>query len=424
MKIRSLLRSLAACPIAVSLPVVVTPIIQQPSAAYAQWTQWGGPKGDFKVDAKGLASTWPEEGPKKLWSRELGEGYSAILADGGRLYTMYRAEGKETVIALDAKTGKTLWEQPYESAPHETHVMQFGDGPRSTPLIVGDRLYTIGIAGKMHCLAKEDGKVYWSKDLWSDLGGTALNHGYSSSPILYKDFIIVLVGGEGHSIVALDRLSGSVVWQKHDFENSYSTPKVITLEGHDHLITFMGSEIVGLDPTTGDLQWSYEIGNQWKQNVCPPVWGPDNHLLFATPEAGARGVKLARNGDKVQVKELWSTRKIQFYHTNAIGIGDYVYGSTGGSTGGPAFFAAINTRTGEIAWRERGFAKATSLLADDKMLILDEDGQLALATVSPEKLTVHAKANILEKVAWTAPTLVGKTLYVRDKKMIHALDLG
>lgn len=389
----------------------------------AQWTQWGGPHQDFKAEATGLADRWGADGPKHVWERDLGEGYSAILVDGGRLYTMYRPGDQEAIVCLDSASGKTIWEYRYRSDPAEGHVMQFGAGPRATPLIVGDRIYTIGVSGTMHCLNKADGKPYWSKELWKDLGGNVLNHGYASSPIAYKDTVIVLVGGKGASIVAFDQASGDVVWKKHDFENSYSTPKVIDLDGTDHLVTFMANEIVGVDPNNGDLKWRYEIGNQWGQNVCLPIWDDEtNTLFFSVAEVGSRGLKLTRKGDNVETEELWKTRKIQFYHVTSVNVGDYVFGSHG--AGAPNFFAAINITTGKIAWRKRGFSKATCVYADGRLIILDDEGNLALATVTPKDLTVHSKYKVFDDTAWTVPTVVGSTLYVRDKHKIMALDLS
>jgi len=407
----------------VALAIILLVGAVAPDAAFGQWVQWGGPDGDFKVEADGLAGSWPEDGPPRLWSRELGEGYSAILADGEQLFTLYRAEENEIVIALNAKTGKTLWEHKYLSAPHKGHVEMFGNGPRGTPLLSGDRLYTIGVAGKMHCLDRADGKVYWSHDLWGDdFKGNVLEHGYSSSPIAYNNTVIVLVGGEDASIVAFDKYDGRVVWKKQSFGNSYSTPKIINVGGEDQLVTFMATEIVGLDPDDGELEWKLPHENQWKQNVCPPIWDGKDTLFFSAPEAGSKAVRLTRNGDKTDVEELWSTRKIQFYHVTAVRDGDYVYGSSG--TQSPCFLSAVNMKTGKVAWRERGFAKATTLFAGGKLIILDEDGNLAIATPSPDQLTVHSKASLLKKVAWTVPTLLGKTLFVRDKTNILALDLG
>lgn len=388
-----------------------------------RWAQWGGPNRDFQAPAKGLASSWPEDGPKQLWSRELGDGYSSILVDEGRLYTMYRAEDKEAVIALDPKTGKTVWERRYDSAPRDEHVRQFGSGPRATPLLTGGRLYTIGVSGLMHCLKAEDGSVVWSQDLWGEeLGGSFLNHGYSSSPVEYGDTVIVLVGGENASLVAFAKADGKVVWKGQSFKNSYSAPQILEVHGKAQLITYMADELVGVDPTSGELLWRYEITNQWQQNISMPVLLDGKYLFLSSLQAGARGLELVEKDGKIEPQELWTTRKIQFYHSNTVRQGDHVYGTTG--TGGVYFLASVNARTGEIAWRKRGFAKANVLAADGKLVILDEDGKLYLATATPEDLVVHAEAQVLEKPAWTAPTIVGSTMYLRDLKTISAHDLS
>jgi outer membrane protein assembly factor BamB len=384
------------------------------------WTQWGGPNQDFRASSSGLAAEWPEAGPRQLWSRELGEGYSAILAESGRLYTMYRNGEQEAVVCLDAASGETLWEHGYDQSPHEGHVSQFGDGPRGTPLIDGDRLYTIGVAGMMHALNKKNGKVLWKHDLWTEYDGSILNHGYSSSPIVYKDNVIALVGGEDHGLVAFNRKNGKLAWSNLDYKNSYSTPKIFDVDGQDQLIVFMASALIGVDPNDGKLLWEYAHQNQFDQNINMPVM-VDNHLFMSSTHAGARGLKLSQKEGKTTVEEIWSTRKIQFYHVTSVLDGDYVYGSTGSQVN---FMSAVNVKTGEIAWRKRGFAKANAISADGRLLLLDEEGNLVLATATPEDVTVHSKASVLEEVAWTVPTLVGKTMYVRDKQTIVALDLG
>ncbi len=386
------------------------------------WTQWGGPGMSFKAPGDGIAGQWPEDGPPKLWTRELGDGYSTILVDGGRLYTMYRAGDKEAVICLDAESGETVWEHSYASAPKEGHVHQFGAGPRATPLISGDRIYTIGVSGVMHALDKNDGSVAWAHDLWGGFGGSFLNHGYSSSPIEHGDTVIALVGGEGHGIIAFNKQDGTVAWKNLDFKNSYSTPQILTIDGEDQLVTFMAEELIGVDPASGELEWRYPHVNQWFQNIAMPILVDGQYLFLSSPTAGARGLKLTRKDGATEVEEVWSTRKIQFYHVTTVRQGDYVYGSTGLMA--PAFMAAINVKTGEIAWRKRGFAKANCVGAGDHLVILDEDGKLYLTTATPEDLTIHSQVELLDKVAWSAPTIVGTTMYVRDKVNIMALDLS
>jgi outer membrane protein assembly factor BamB len=392
------------------------------AAPAARWLQWGGPTQDFLAPSEGLADRWPETGPKELWSRELGDGYSAILVDDGRVYTMYRAGDQEAVIALDAATGKTVWEHRYDAAPAEGHIHDFGDGPRATPLIAGDRLYGIGVSGVMHALKKSDGSVLWTQDLWKDFGGTFLAHGYSSSPVVYGDQVIALVGGEGHALVAFDKDDGKVAWKGLDFANSYSAPQILSVDGEDQIVTLMAEELIGVDPKSGELEWRYEFGNQFQQNMNVPVLTEGRNLFLSSIQSGSRGLELRQVDGKTEVKEVWSTRKIQFYHVSTVRQGEWVYGTTGGTA--PHFMSAINVKTGEIAWRKRGFGKSNCVGADGKLLILEEDGRLTLATASPEDLVVKSQATVLERVAWTTPTVVGKTMYVRDKKTIKALDLS
>jgi outer membrane protein assembly factor BamB len=389
-------------------------------SAAEDWTQWGGPTRDFQAVSKNLAASWPESGPPKLWSRELGDGYSTILVAGERLYTMYRSDGKEAAVCLDAATGKTIWERRYEHEPWEGHIGQFGEGPRATPLIDGDRLYTIGVAGLMYSLNLKDGEVLWHQELWGDREGSRMQHGYSSSPISYGDKVIALAGGEQATITALDKKDGSIAWKSDPFENTYSAPQVLKIDGQDQLVTFMGSDLVAVDPTSGELLWKYAITGA---NINMPVLVDGEYLFLSTLREGSRGLRLRRDdAGKTEVEEIWATRKIQFYHVTSVLQGDWVYGTTGARA--PNFMAAVNVKTGEIAWRKRGFAKANLIAADGRLIILDEDGTLALATATPEDLTVHSQVQLLDGVAWTAPTLVGTTMYIRDKTQIMALDLG
>ena len=294
----------AALGVAMTLPLAV--LGDEPQRS---WTQWGGPDQNFTAPAEGIADSWGEYGPKQLWSRELGDGYSAILVEDGRLYTMYRAGDQEAVICLDAGTGETIWEHRYDHNARPGHVMQFGDGPRATPLISGDRIYTIGVAGMMHSLKKEDGEVVWGHNLWGEVfGGNVQQHGYASSPIEYGDTVIALVGGEGKSIVAFDKDDGSVVWQSMSHPNSYSSPRILEVNGREQLVAFMRDALVGADPATGEELWSYPMDNRSQQNISPPVLVDGEYLFMSSVNDGSRGLKLVPGEDgDTEVEELWST---------------------------------------------------------------------------------------------------------------------
>ncbi len=423
------------------------------------WTQFMGPRQDSRINSARLADEWPASGPKKLWSRELGDGYSCIVSDGERLYTMYSvprdateeelnaAEGEkkeeggdakkegddaasakkkqvrqDVVTALDPKTGRTLWEYRYDAPFTDKMLTDFGEGPRSTPLIVGDRLYTVSALVQLHCLAKDSGSVLWSHDLRKEYDASPMGRGYGASPFAFGDMIILPMNGENQAVIAFDQKTGDVVWKNQSFGPSYATPFVMKVHGEDHLVIFADKGVNGLDPKDGRLLWSAEHADG--ANISTPVWGDDNTLFVSSAYGiGSRGFRVNKLEDGTfKAEEMWYNRKMKIHHGNAIRIGDVVYGSSGDF--GPAFFAAVDMKSGDFLWRERGLSKATAVYADSKMIILDEDGNLMLALVSPVGMQIVSRAGILKKVSWTMPTLVGTTLYVRDLHTIAAYELG
>ena len=196
------------------------------------WPAWGGPSGNFSVDGNGLPATFAAGAPKRLWQRNLGEGYSSIVTDGALLYTMYRRGHEEVVVAIDPVTGKTKWEYAYDAVFRPGMGMENGSGPHSTPLVLGNCVYTIGVLAKMHAFDKKTGKMVWQKDLYKDFpGSTFMDRGYPVSPIAYKDTIIVKLGQYGHAVVALNPRDGSLVWQKQNFKNAPSTPIIVNVDG-------------------------------------------------------------------------------------------------------------------------------------------------------------------------------------------------
>ncbi|MFH1417187.1 MAG: DUF6263 family protein [Planctomycetota bacterium] len=439
------------------------------------WCGWGGPRGDFHVATANLAEKWSEAGPKKLWCRDLGDGYSAIAVEDGVLYTMCwrpapegsddkaatkkgdeeakpaddaksaeddgdsdkdggddeadevdkdagRKRGSEIVVALDAATGKTIWEYAYPATWQKDMSVEYGPGPNSTPLVTGDRVYTIGAMVELVCLDKKTGKKIWAHDLHEEYDAPPMRYGFGSSPFECKDNIIIHVGGEGHSVIAFDKKDGSVVWKNKGLTPGYATPQLIDFEGEEQLLILDGERVAGLDPSTGGLLWKYEFPSD--SNISTPVWGEDNTIFISSAygKGAARAIKLTREDGKTKAEEIWKTKKLRIHHGNAIRLGDVILGSSGDF--GPAFLAALDAATGKVLWRKRGFSKATFVYGDGKLIILDEDGNLALTTPGRDKIKIHSKAEVCKRIAWTVPTLVGTKLYLRDRKQIMALDLS
>ena len=422
-----------------TLPLPATTLMAQGQDAElaTEWRRWGGPRGDFILDESApLADSWPTDGPTVLWSRPLGAGHSAILVADGKLYTTYRVAygpggaspfaSEETVISMDAANGDTLWEYTYASK-----VQDFGQGgaPHATPLLVGGRLFTIGTNKELHVFDPETGALVWSRDLVEDFGAPPLlirsmiKSGYGASPLAHKDLLIIQVGGPGQSVMALRQDDGSVVWKSGSFLVSQSPPGLITVDGKLQLVVFAGQAVHGMNPDTGEVLWAHphDAGNDFNFQV--PIWGDDNILFMSSGYiGGSRAIRLTRRDGITEVRELWYDPRLRFTFLNPLRLGDFVYGTSDQST--TAIMTATRAATGETAWRARGYSRPSMIHADDKVVILEEDGDLSLATLSPSGMTTLATTQLFNTTSWTVPTLVGSTLYARDREKIVALDLA
>ena len=400
-------------------------------ATAPSWTQWGGSTRDFMSPSTGLAASWPATGPRRLWSRPFGEGHSMVLVENGRVYSMYRPAGpargrfaqEEIVAALDAATGKTFWEYKYAS-PTQGIDYSEGAGPHATPLITGNKLIVAGSRREFFALDKNTGRVLWSRDFMKEYAAPDIDRGMANSPLLVNNTVVVSIGGKGQAIGAFNPDTGALIWKAGDVQYSPASPILILVDGQQQLIVFGGDRIAGMDPLNGRTLWSHPHRTDWGLNISNPVWSAADHLLLLSSAygTGSRALELRQAGGKTTVTERWAVNRVRVHIGTIIRLGDTAYMSSGDF--GPAFLTAVNTKTGAIAWQDRSFARAQLLHADGKLIVLDEDGTLAIATVSPQGMKVLARAQILEHRAWTPPTLVGRTLYVRDRRTIAAYDLS
>jgi outer membrane protein assembly factor BamB len=394
----------------------------------ADWPQWGGPDRNFRVAAVPLASEWPASGPKTIWRRPLGHGDSAIVADATNLYTIYRRDGREVIVALDRATGQTRWEHEYAAPLWEGMRFNMGEGPRATPIVVGDRVCATGGAAHLTCLDTKSGRVVWTRDLWESYDVDPKKYGpsdrgFAASPLAIGDRLITVAGGPGHAVTALDLDDGSVVWASLDYEISYASPILVDVEGETQLVFFLADRVVGVSSENGAFRWEHPHVTDYSMNATTPLWGPDGVLFVSSAYGvGSRGLHLTRVNGRTEVEELWHYPKMQIMHGTAVGAGDVIWGSSGRQ--GPAFLVGVRARTGEEVARMRGFAKATIVASGDRLVLLDEEGFLGLVSIEGNRPVILAKAELLSYRAWAAPALVGTTLYARDRKEIVAVDLA
>lgn len=407
--------------------VLAAAVVGQGQEGTGGWHQWGGPTRNFHVASAPLADAWPADGPPQLWSRELGEGYSAIVAQRDLLVTMYREGGNEVVVALAAGSGSTRWQFSY-AAPllHDGYFDVWlngaGPGPYATPLIAGDQVFSVGTNGQFHALDLQTGALQWSHNL-VDLFELSDFVAFASSPLAFGETVILPLGSSGHGVVAFAQETGAVVWQSEKFEVAPSSAVLISVDGEEQLVVFGQRALVGLDPTDGSRLWRHPLEGETPLNIATPVWGPGNMLFVsAAYDRGSLALRLRQLDGDTTVEEMWSANRMRVHFSNALRVGNLVLGSSGDF--GPAFLTAIDITTGEERWRERSFARSHMLYADGKVVLVDEDGEVAIASIGDAGLDVHARHSVLTNNAWTPPTLVNGTLYLRDRRTIVALDLS
>ncbi len=390
-------------------------------AAESNWPQFGGPRRDFTLQPGELPAAWPEQGPRVLWKQPLGDGYSGIAVEAGVVYTIYEKHADDSVIAIDAKTGKTLWEHALSRKAKPHLDLSQGPGPHSTPLVVNGRVFAVNTVGRLAALDANTGAVAWEIDLWDKYGGV-LDRGYGASPIAWKDTIILPIGGRGRAVMAFRQKDGSVAWQRGDSEATFSSPFLIQMGGVTQVVVFCGDEVAAFNPDNGDAQWRFPHKTDYNLNISIPTFGADGIMVLSSAySGGSRGLQLSGTAAKTEVKQIWEHKKLRLHHNNALRIGDVVYASSGDF--GPAPLTAVNVKDGKILWQDRGLGKCSIVGAGDRVLLLSEDGELALADLSPAGMKILSRAQVAASRAWTAPAVVDGVAYIRDRSTIQAVRI-
>ena len=389
------------------------------------WLGWGGPGGDFRLPGvSGLVDDFGNKYPKRLWKRELGEGYAMVLAKDNRLYAHYSLGDEEYIAALNQSDGKTIWQRKYPVRYYDDMDRKYGKGPNATPHIMGNHLYTISIAGVLRCADLNDGRQLWHLDLHERYGRQKRKeeYGYSTSPVTYKEQLIVLIGGDQHAVVALNPENGKQVWGSPAARVSYAQPTKIRLDNRDQLVFFTPTEVIGLDLESGNFAWRHPVVCFTENNLTPALQLDERHLWVAAQlDGGSRVLKLPVAKGETKAEVVWESNTVKQAHWNSLVIGDYIYGSFGGNS--TSYLAGLNWRTGKFAWRQRGFHLAKGVFADGKYFFTDENGQFVIARFSPTGVEILDAYQMLDRVSWTNPTMVGTTIYIRDKKHIISIDL-
>ncbi len=379
-------------------------VILQTTSSADDWPNWGGSSHDLKSRETGFADTWPKDGLPADWTRQIGTGFSSMSVVGDRLLAMGHQEGKETVWCLNSQNGEVLWKHEY---PGELIPNLHEGGPCSTPTFDENCVYTLGKEGQLFCLNLANGRVLWENMLQKELGVKLPEWGFSSSPRIVGRQLILEAG----RVVSFDKTSGEKLWQTELHEAGYGSAAVFRRDEKTLLATLDCNGLRIIDSADGAEIAFAEWKSPYKTNATTPIVVGDDIFISTGYKIGCA---LFRLQDK-SLTQVYKNTDMRNHFNNSILHDGWLYGFDGDSHNGRnVTLNCIQFESGKLAWKQRGLGCGSLLFADDKLIILSENGTLVMATASSAGYTELARSAFLEGRCWTAPMLANGKLYGRN----------
>ncbi|MBI3269041.1 MAG: PQQ-binding-like beta-propeller repeat protein [Planctomycetes bacterium] len=364
------------------------------------WPWWRGPNRDGISTEKDWLSKWPKEGPKQLWKVSVGKGYSSVSVSAGKAYTLGNAVGQDTVSCLEAATGSVVWTHAYKCGSDPSYP-----GPRSTPTVDGDRVYTLSREGHVHCLEASTGKPVWERDVRKDPGARAPRWEFAGSPLVYEKMVILNVGSAG---LALDKGTGAIVWKSEKGGSGYASPLPFEMGGVKGVALFVAGHILAVNPTSGQLLWQHPWKTSFDVNAADPI--VSGTRVFVSSDYNSGATVLECSGGKPAT--VWQTKELCTHFSSCVLLGGCLYGFDGNITGRGSL-KCLDFATGAVKWTEDKL-HGSLCAADGKLLILSKEGELVVAAAQPDAYKELASAQVLAGPCWTVPVLAGGRIYCRN----------
>ena len=406
----------------------------QPHAPFAprphDWPQWQGAQRDNRSRETGLLRSWPKGGPPLVWkARGLGGGYSTPAIAAGRIFAMSYRGSDEVVWALNEQSGKELWSTRIAAANRQ---VDYREGSRCTPTVDGDKLYALGVSGDLVCLRVQDGKLLWQKNLIKDFGGILPYYreayGYTESPLVDGDRVVVTPGEPKATIVALDKhtgkllLSASVPEMGKGFSRAdYGSLVVATLAGRRQYVAFLHGGMVGVAADNGALLWRYDRPSSGIVNCNTALVHQDLVFNSSGYGKGAGLARIARDGDTVRAEEVYFTKRMKNLHGGMVLVDGHVYGGSE-----PGMLVCLELRTGKGGWAERQAGKGSIVYADGHLYYRNELGPMLLIEANPKQYVEKGRFNPPDRSrarAWAHPVVANGRLYLRDQGVLLCYDV-
>jgi outer membrane protein assembly factor BamB len=385
------------------------------SAIY--WTSFRGPERDGVYRQQPVRTDWPTGGMQPLWKQPIGGGYASFVIAEGRAFTIEQRGAQEVASAYDLLTGRELWTNNWTALFSE---MMGGDGPRATPTWHDGRVYVLGGKGEFRAIDAAKGTTIWRTNILEDAAAGNIQWGMSAAPLIVGNTVVVLPGGaNGQSVVAYDLATGKRAWSALDDRASYSSPMLVTLDGVRQILTFTASRLVGLSADRGELLWEFPWKTQYDVNASQPlIAGPTRVFLSTGYGTGAAMLEVAKGADqRFTVREVWRTNRMKNQFTSSVLHDGFIYGLD------ESILACLNASTGDLMWKGGRYGYGQVMLASGHLIIVSEQGDLALARATPEKHVEVARFPVLDGKTWNHPTMSDGYLLIRNINEMAAFDL-
>lgn len=383
------------------------------------WPEWRGPLRDNVSTESGLLREWPVGGPPLVWKATgLGAGHGGVSVAGSHVFTMGDKSGSAFAVALDEASGKVLW----------TSQMGRGGadpaGPRSTPTVDGHRVFVLGQFGDLVCLEAATGKELWRKDLEKDFGGRCGGWKYSESPLVDGEKLICTPGSAQGAMLALNKGTGSLLWQTRGFTDAaeYSSPIVEEVWGLRQYIQLTGENVVGVEANTGKVLWRAARHGE-TATVPTPIFYDNQVYVTSGYGIGCNLFKISKAGDAYSAEPVYANKVMVNHHGGVVRVGDYLYGYSDGKG-----WVCQEFKTGRLVWSNPGVGKGSLTCADGHLYLRSEGGNGAIALVEATPKAYVEKArfdqpNRSKDNSWPHPVVAGGKLYIRDQDILLCYDV-
>jgi len=384
------------------------------AAAHPYWTDFRGPLRDGHYRERAILSRWPAAGLTPLWKQPVGGGHASFVVAEGRAFTVEQRGSREAVVAYDVTSGRELWSNAWPALFNEAYG---GAGPRATPTWHRGTVFAVGADGEFRALDATSGAMRWRTNILHDAGASNLEWGMSASPLVIGDLVVVVPGGD-RAVAAYDRRTGKRAWTALEDGAGYSSPMVASVAGVEQIVVFAASRVAGLSPDGGRVLWEYPWTTQSGINVAQPlVIGNDRVFISSGYGMGGAVIEIARHGDDFTVREVWRNSRMKNQFTSSVHHEGFIYGLD------QTILACLDAATGEVKWKDGRYGHGQVVLASGHLIVLTEDGELALVRATPERHQEVARFRALDGRTWNHPALAGGYLLVRNAREMAAFDL-